>query len=99
MHLLISFGIIVSTFGISTITAFIICYVNNYPFMNPTFNNEKKMIRINEFIRNAPLLIFQATSLMYIVSDNIIPSEQHTWFESLYTMCLYFLLIEAFDFF
>ena len=95
MNILLSFGIIVSTFSISTITSFLICYANNYPFMTPTFSNEKRMTRINEYIRNVPLLICQSTGLMYIVSDNIIPCGQHTWFESLYSMCLYCLLIEG----
>jgi sterol desaturase/sphingolipid hydroxylase (fatty acid hydroxylase superfamily) len=95
MDILISFGVIISTFSISTITTVLICYANNYPFMNPTFSNEKRTTRINEFIKNAPLLIFQSTVFMYIVSDNIIPSDQHSWFESLYSICLYFLLIEA----
>jgi sterol desaturase/sphingolipid hydroxylase (fatty acid hydroxylase superfamily) len=79
----------------STITAFLICYANNQPFINTTFSNEKRLSRIYEFLKNAPFLIFQATVLMYIVSDNIIPYEQHTWFESLYSLCLYFILIEA----
>lgn len=85
MNIFISFGVIVSTFTISTITSFLICYINNYPFINPTFSNEGKISKI----RNIPLLIFQSTGLMYIVSDNIIPYGQHTWFESLYSMCLY----------
>jgi len=95
MNILVSFGVIVSTFTMSTITAFIVCYLNNYPFMNPTFSNEEKMTRINEYIKNVPVLIFQSTGLMYMVSYNIIPYGQHTWFQSLYSMGLYCLLIEA----
>jgi sterol desaturase/sphingolipid hydroxylase (fatty acid hydroxylase superfamily) len=95
MNIFISFGVIIFTFTMSTITSFLICYANNYSFMNPTFSNEKRMTRINEYIRNVPLLICQSTGLMYIVSDNIIPYEQHTLFESLYSMFLYCLLIEA----
>ena len=95
MNILISFGVIVFTFTMSTITSFLICYANNYPFINPTFSSEKKMTRINEYIRNVPLLVFQSTGLIYIVSDNIIPYEKHTWFESLYSICLYCLFIEA----
>lgn len=95
MNILISFGVIAGTFSISTITSFFICYVNNHPFINPTFSNEEKMSRINEYIRNVPLLIFQSTGLMYMVSDNIIPYGQHTWLESLYSTCLYCTLIEA----
>jgi sterol desaturase/sphingolipid hydroxylase (fatty acid hydroxylase superfamily) len=63
--------------------------------MNPNFTNEQRMTRINEYIWNVPVLIFQSTGLMYIVSDNIIPYGQHNWFESFYSMCLYCLLIEA----
>ena len=95
MNILISFGVIVSTFTFSTITTFIICYVNSYPFINPTFSKEEKIDRMNEYIKNVPLLIFQSTGLMYIVSDNIIPYHQHNWVESLYSMFLYCLLIEA----
>ena len=95
MNILISFGVIVSTFTFSTITTFFICYVNSYPFINPTFSNEERMSRMNEYIRNVPLLIFQSTGVMYLVSDNIIPYQKHTWVESLYSMILYCLLIEA----
>jgi len=95
MNILISFGVIVFTFSISTITAFLICYANNYSFMNPTFSNEKRMTRIKEYIKNVPLLICQSTGLMYIVSDNIIPYGRNNWVESLYSMCLYCLIIEA----
>jgi sterol desaturase/sphingolipid hydroxylase (fatty acid hydroxylase superfamily) len=95
MDILISFFVIISTFTMSTITSFLICYTNNYSFINPTFSNEKKMSRINEYISNVPLLICQSTGLMYIVSDNIIPYGRNNWIESLYSMCLYCLLIEA----
>ena len=95
MNLFISFGIIASTFAISTITSFFICYANNCPFINPTFSKEERMTRINEYIRNVPLLIFQSTGLMYIVSDNILPYGKHTWFESLSSICVYCILIEA----
>jgi sterol desaturase/sphingolipid hydroxylase (fatty acid hydroxylase superfamily) len=95
MNILISFGVIVTTFSISTMTSFVICYLNNCPFINPTFSNEQRITRINEYIRNVPLLIFQSTGLMYVVSDNIIPYGTHNWVESLYSICLYCLLIEA----
>ena len=95
MNILISCIIVLSTFSISTITSFLFCYVNKYPFINPNFSNEEKMDRINEYIRNVPLLIFQSTGLMYIISDNIIPYGQHNWLESIYSIGLYCLLIEA----
>jgi sterol desaturase/sphingolipid hydroxylase (fatty acid hydroxylase superfamily) len=95
MNILVSFGVIVSTFTISTITAFLLCYANSYPFINPNFSNKERITRINEYIKNVPVLIFQSTVLMYMVSGNIIPYGQHTWFESLYSMGLYCLLIEA----
>lgn len=95
MNIFISFAVIISTFSISTITAFFICYANNYPFINPAFKHKQRIARFSEYIRNIPLLIFQSTGLMYIVSDNIIPYGQHTWFQSLYSMCLYCVLIEA----
>jgi hypothetical protein len=40
MNIFISLGVIVSTFLLSTLTAFLICYVNNYSFMNPAFSKE-----------------------------------------------------------
>lgn len=95
MNIFISFAITTSTFALSTITSFLICYANNYPFINPIFTNEQKMNRINKYIKNVPLLIVQSTGLMYLVSDNIIPYGTHTWFESFYSMCLYCILIEA----
>jgi len=95
MNIFISFYTIVSTFALSTATTLFICYLNNQPFINPTFSSEEKTKRIHEYLRNVPLLIFQSTGLMYIVSDNIIPYEQHTLFESFSSMCLYCLLIEA----
>jgi sterol desaturase/sphingolipid hydroxylase (fatty acid hydroxylase superfamily) len=95
MNLLISFGVIVTSFSISTITSYLICYANNCPFINPTFSDEKRMTRIQEYIRNVPVLILQSTGLMYIVSGNLIPYGQHTWFESFYSICLYCTLIEA----
>jgi sterol desaturase/sphingolipid hydroxylase (fatty acid hydroxylase superfamily) len=95
MNILVSFGVIAATFTISTITSFIVCYVNNHPFINPAFSSETKIARINEYIRNVPLLILQSTGFMYIISGNIIPYGTHTWIESLYSMCLYCLLVEA----
>ena len=95
MNILILFGVIVTTFTISTITSFLICYVNGYAFINPTFSSEERIVKINEYIRNVPLLIVQSTGLMYIVSNNIIPYGQHSWLESLYAISLYCLLIEA----
>ena len=95
MNLLISFGVIVSTFSISTMTSYLICYVNSHPFINPTFSNEEKMSRINEYMKNVPLLIMQSTGFMYLISDNIIPYGKHNWFQSFYSMCLYCVLIEA----
>lgn len=95
MNIFVSFGVIASTFSISTLTSFLICYMNNYPFINPDLSNQERTTRINEYIRNVPILIFQSTGLMYIVSDNIIPYQQHTWIESVYSIGLYCVLIEA----
>ena len=95
MNILISFTIIVCSFSISTVTAFLICYLNNQPFINPVFSSEEKTKRINEYIMNVPLLIFQSTGFMYVVSGNIIPYSQHSWFESFSSMFFYCLLIEA----
>jgi len=95
MNIFISFGVIVTTFSFSTITSFLICYINNYPFINPAFSNEERITRMNDYVRNVPVLLFQSTGFMYIFSDNIIPYGKHSWMESLYSMCVYCLLIEA----
>jgi lathosterol oxidase len=95
MNIITSLSIIVGPFSISTITAYLICYLNNYPFINPYLSNETNSYKINKYIRNVPILIFQSTSLMYIVSDNIIPYGQHTWIETFYTILKYIIFIEA----
>jgi len=95
MNLFVSISIIVGTFSMSTISAFLICYFNNYPFMNPELTKEEKESRLNEHIRNVPMLLFQSTTFMYVVSDNIIPYGQHTWLESCYSIASYCFLIEA----
>jgi sterol desaturase/sphingolipid hydroxylase (fatty acid hydroxylase superfamily) len=95
MNILTSLSIIVGTFSISTISAYLICYLNNYPFISPKLTNVEKVTRLYEYIKNVPVLIFQSTSFMYIVSGNIIPYGQHTWLESGYSISFYCLLIEA----
>jgi sterol desaturase/sphingolipid hydroxylase (fatty acid hydroxylase superfamily) len=95
MNILISFVIIVSTFTFSTLTSFLICYANNCPFINPIFSKEERITRMNEYLRNVPVLIIQSTGLMYFVSDNLIPYQQHTLVQYLYSISLYCLLIEA----
>ena len=94
MNIVLSIFIISGTFSISTITAYLICYFNNYPFINPLLTDKEKDLRINEYVKNVPVLIIQSTGLMYFVSDNIIPYCQHTWFQSLYTISVYCLYIE-----
>ena len=95
MNIITSLYIIVGSFSFSSVTAYLICYFNNYPFINPQLEDETKRRKINEYIRNVPILIFQSTSLMYIVSDNIIPYGQHTWIESCLKILKYFVFIEA----
>ena len=95
MNFITSLYIIVGSFSVSSVTAYLICYLNNYPFINPKLEYEIKCRKIIEYIRNVPILIFQSTSLMYIVSDNIIPYGQNTCLESFLTILKYFLFIEA----
>jgi sterol desaturase/sphingolipid hydroxylase (fatty acid hydroxylase superfamily) len=95
MNIITSLYIIVGSFSFSSVTAYLICYFNNYPFINPQLEDETKRRKINEYIRNVPILIFQSTGLMYIVSDNIIPYGQHTWIESCLKILKYFVFIEA----
>jgi sterol desaturase/sphingolipid hydroxylase (fatty acid hydroxylase superfamily) len=95
MNILVSISIITGTFSISTITAFFICYLNKYPFINPNFEREKQLERINDYIMNVPVLLFQSTGFMYLFSDNIIPYGKHTWLGTCYSIFLYCLLIEA----
>ena len=91
----------------STLSAYFICSYNNYPFINPSLTDEEKNLRINEYTRNVPILIIQSSGLMYLISDNIIKyddpdtlrvyrmASEHTLFQSFYTLCMYFLCIEA----
>ena len=95
MNIISSICIVSGAFSISTLTAYLICYFNKHPFFNPTITDEERYIQINEYFKNVPILILQSGSLMYIVSDNIIPYNQHTWFQSLYTIALYSVYIEA----
>ena len=95
MNIISSICVVSGAFSISTLTAYLICYFNKHPFFNPTITDEERDNQINEYFKNVPILILQSGSLMYIVSDNIIPYNQHTWFQSLYTICIYCLYIEA----
>ena len=95
MNIISSICIVSGAFSISTLTAYLICYFNKHPFFNPTITDEERDIQINEYFKNVPILILQSGSLMYIVSDNIIPYDQHTGFQSLYTIALYSVYIEA----
>lgn len=95
MNIVVAVSIIVGSFSMSSITAFLICYMNNYPFINPALTYNEKVSKVSEYARNLPILIFQSTSFMYIVSDNIIPYGVHTWGETCYSISIYCLLIEA----
>jgi Ca2+/Na+ antiporter len=63
--------------------------------MNPKLTKEEKEMRLNEYIRNVPMLLFQSTTFTYVVSDNIILYGEHTWLQSCYSVALYCFLIEA----
>ena len=95
MNLFYCVYVVSGTFSISTLTAYLICYLNNYPFMNPNLTGPEKTLRLYEYIRNVPILLIQSSGLMYLVSDHIITYGEHTWFQSLYTLCVYCLYIEA----
>lgn len=95
MELLTSASIIIGTFAMSTITAYFICSLNNHPFINPKFTKETQLERINDYIKNVPLLIIQSIGLIYIASNNIIPDWNHTWIESFYYISIYCIFIEA----
>ena len=79
----------------STLSAYFICSYNNYPFINPSLTDEQQNLKINEYIKNVPILIIQSTSLMYFVSNNFVQYNDHTLFQSFYTLGMYFLCIEA----
>lgn len=91
-----SIYIILGSFTMSSITAYVLCYINNYPFINPHITKEERVIKINDYIKNIPILLCQSTSLMYIVSGNIIPYEQHTYMDSCLAIMSYCFLIELF---
>ena len=95
MNFFFSMYIIVGTFSISTISACFICYLHNYSFLNPMLTKEEQIVQLNEYVTNVPVLLVQSTGIMYIISDNLIPYGQHTWFESSFSMVIYCLLIEA----
>ena len=95
MNILSSILIVSGAFSISTLTAYLICYLNKQPFFNPTLTDTERGLQINDYVKNVPILIIQSGGLLYFISDNIIPYNEHTWFQSLYTICLYCVYIEA----
>jgi len=95
MNLFYAFSVIVGTFSASTLTAYCICAYNNYPFVNPNMNHEKRVNRMIDLVKNIPLLISYSTGFLYIMSDNILPYGHHTRIESYISMLTYCLLIEA----
>jgi len=95
MDILTSASVIIGTFAFSTMTAYFICSLNNYPFINPKFYNEKKLERINDYTKNVPLLIIQSICLIHLASNNIIHYGSHTTLESFYYISIYCIFIEA----
>lgn len=95
MNIILSICIVSGAFSISTLTAYLICYFNKHPFFNPTITDKERGIQIDEYFKNVPILILQSGGLLYFVSDNIVPYDQHTWFQSLYTITIYIVYIEA----
>lgn len=95
MNLFYCIYFVTGTFSASTLTAYLICYLNNYPFINPAFKDKEKNLIFTEYVRNVPILIVQSSGLMFFISDNIIPYGKHTWFQSFYTLCIYCICIEA----
>jgi sterol desaturase/sphingolipid hydroxylase (fatty acid hydroxylase superfamily) len=95
MDILTSTSVIIGTFAFSTMTAYFICSLNNYPFINPKFSNETQLERVNDYIKNVPILIIQSIGLMHLASNNIIHYGSHTLLESFYYMSIYCTLIEA----
>ena len=95
MNIFYCISTVTTAFIMSTLSAYFICSYNNYPFINPSLTDEEKNLRINEYTRNVPILIIQSSGLMYLISDNIIKYDEHTLFQSFYTLCMYFLCIEA----
>lgn len=95
MNIFYCISTVTTAFIMSTLSAYFICSYNNYPFINPSLTDEEKNLRINEYTRNVPILIIQSSGLMYLISDNIIKYDDHTLFQSFYTLCMYFLCIEA----
>ena len=95
MDILTSASVIIGTFAFSTMTAYFICSLNNYPFINPKFDNETRLERVNDYIKNVPILIIQSIGLIYLASNNIIHYRTHTMLESFYCITIYCTLIEA----
>jgi sterol desaturase/sphingolipid hydroxylase (fatty acid hydroxylase superfamily) len=95
MDILTSASVIIGTFSFSTMTAYFITYLHNHPFINPKFTKEIQLERINEYIKNVPLLFIQSIGLISLASNNIIPIENHNWLESIYYISIYCIFIEA----
>ncbi len=95
MNIFYCIGFVTGTFLISTLSAYFICYFNNYPFINPSLTDKEQTLKIKEYVKNVPILIIQSGGLMYLISDNISQYNDHTWFQSFYTLCMYFVYIEA----
>ena len=95
MNIFYCISTVTTAFIMSTLSAYFICSYNNYPFINPSLTDEEQNLKINEYIKNVPILIIQSSGLMYLISDNIIKYDEHTLFQSFYTLCMYFLCIEA----
>lgn len=95
MNLFQAFSVIIGTFSASTITAYIICAYNNYPFVNPSMKHEKRLDRMIELGRNIPTLLVCSSGLLYVMSGNILPYGYHTYIDSYISMLTYCLLVEA----
>lgn len=95
MDILTSASVIIGTFAFSTMTAYFITSLNNHPFINPKFTKEIKLERINEYIKNVPLLFIQSIGLISLASNNIISIENHNLLESIYYISIYCIFIEA----
>lgn len=90
-----SFSIIMGTFSLSTITSFIILYVNKYPFINTKYKHEKRIDRLFTILSHIPLLLLESILFMYIVSDNIVGYDEHTIIQSIHSIVIYCAFIEV----
>jgi len=88
-----SFFLMNGVFGFSTLTAYLICTCFNQPFINPKYSEELITIRGKDAATTICVVLVQGIAGSSPFMSRIWTTN-HTWYESVSTMCLYSVLIE-----